>query len=67
MNRTRGEETGTRMGTTKSLLWLVLLVTAAVNSIGSFIGLDEVLRLSAGGVTVLCIIALVVLHLRNRR
>ncbi|MFI9008154.1 hypothetical protein ACIGNX_13095 [Actinosynnema sp. NPDC053489] len=67
MSRTRGEGTGTRSGATKTVLWLVLLVTAAVNSIGSFVGLDEVARIAAGGVTVLCVVALVALHLRDRR
>ncbi|GAA3862415.1 hypothetical protein GCM10022243_31080 [Saccharothrix violaceirubra] len=65
MNRTRGEQTDTRHGATKTLLWLVLLVTAATNSIGSFVGLHEVLRLAAGGVSVLCIVGLVVLHMRR--
>ncbi|MEV7549289.1 hypothetical protein AB0N89_06665 [Amycolatopsis sp. NPDC089917] len=48
-------------------LWLVLLAGAATNSVGQFAGLDFTLRMVAGGVSVVCIVLLVIRHLARRK
>ncbi|WP_410646163.1 hypothetical protein [Amycolatopsis sp. cmx-4-54] len=48
-------------------LWLVLLVSAATNSIGQFAGLDWTLRMIAGAVAVVCIVLLIMRHLARRK
>ncbi len=48
-------------------LWLVLLVSAATNSIGQFAGLDWTFRMIAGGVSVVCLVLLVLRHLARRK
>ncbi|MBW4720467.1 hypothetical protein [Saccharothrix obliqua] len=53
-------------GPAKGLLWAVLLLTAAGNATGSFIGVGETPRMILGGVAVLCIVLLVVLAVRDR-
>ncbi|WP_181774189.1 hypothetical protein [Amycolatopsis pittospori] len=48
-------------------LWLVLLVSAATNSVGQFAGMDWTFRMIAGGVSVVCIVLLIVRHLARRK
>ncbi|HET6289364.1 MAG TPA: hypothetical protein VFG15_21770 [Amycolatopsis sp.] len=48
-------------------LWLVLLVSAAANSIGQFAGMDWTLRMIAGAVSVVCIVLLIVRYVARRR
>jgi len=48
-------------------LWLVLLVSAATNSIGQFAGLDWTFRMIAGGISVVCIVLLIVRYIARRR
>ncbi|WP_410660358.1 hypothetical protein [Amycolatopsis sp. lyj-112] len=55
-------------GTTVTVsLWLVLLISAATNSIGQFAGLDWTFRMIAGGISVVCIVLLIVRHLARRK
>ncbi|AGM06810.1 hypothetical protein [Amycolatopsis keratiniphila] len=48
-------------------LWLVLLVSSAVNAIGQFAGLDWTVRTIAGAVAVVCIVLLIVRYVARRR
>ncbi|WP_414941257.1 hypothetical protein [Amycolatopsis sp. cmx-11-51] len=48
-------------------LWLVLLVSAAANSIGQFAGMDYPYRMIAGAVSVICIVLLVIRYLARRK
>ncbi len=48
-------------------LWLILLVSAATNSVGQFAGMDWTFRMIAGGVSVVCIVLLIVRHLARRK
>ena len=48
-------------------LWLVLLVSAATNSVGQFAGMDWTFRMIAGGVSVVCIVLLIARHLARRK
>ncbi|UMP04575.1 hypothetical protein [Amycolatopsis sp. EV170708-02-1] len=48
-------------------LWLVLLVSAATNSIGQFAGLDWTFRMAAGAVSVVCIVLLIVRYIARRK
>ncbi len=48
-------------------LWLVLLVSAATNSIGQFAGLDWTFRMAAGAVSVVCIVLLIIRYLARRK
>ncbi|MFI7119913.1 hypothetical protein [Amycolatopsis sp. NPDC049868] len=48
-------------------LWLVLLVSAATNSIGQFAGLDWTIRMFAGAVSVVCIVLLIVRYIARRK
>ncbi|MBB5857708.1 hypothetical protein ACFQ05_19055 [Amycolatopsis umgeniensis] len=48
-------------------LWLVLLVSAATNSIGQFAGLDWTFRMIAGAISVICIVLLIVRYVARRR
>ncbi|MEU6151306.1 hypothetical protein ABZ816_15025 [Actinosynnema sp. NPDC047251] len=48
------------------LLWLALAVSGAFNAVGSFLGVDNEWRMAAGGVAVLCIVLLIVFHLKRR-
>ncbi|MEU3623713.1 hypothetical protein BS329_37150 [Amycolatopsis coloradensis] len=48
-------------------LWLVFLVSAAANAIGQFAGMDWTLRMIAGGVSVVCIVLLVIRYVARRR
>ncbi|MEU8632915.1 hypothetical protein AB0C38_12155 [Amycolatopsis sp. NPDC048633] len=49
------------------VLWPVLLVAAAVNAIGSFTGLAEPLRITAGAIATVALVLLVVHYVRRRR
>ncbi|RSN60442.1 hypothetical protein DMH01_14080 [Amycolatopsis sp. WAC 04182] len=48
-------------------LWIVLLGSAAANSIGQFAGLDWTFRMIAGAVAVVCIVLLIIRHLARRK
>ncbi|OXM52704.1 hypothetical protein CFP71_23080 [Amycolatopsis thailandensis] len=48
-------------------LWLVLLVSAATNSIGQFAGMDGTIRMIAGAVSVVCIVLLIIRYVAKRR
>ncbi|MFK0248198.1 hypothetical protein ACIQUM_26190 [Amycolatopsis azurea] len=48
-------------------LWLLLLVSAATNSIGMFAGLDYTFRMIAGAVAIVCIVLLVVRYIAGRK
>ncbi|MFC9252007.1 hypothetical protein [Amycolatopsis thailandensis] len=48
-------------------LWLVLLVSAATNSIGQFAGMDWTIRMIAGAVSVVCIVLLIIRYVAKRR
>ncbi|GLZ42534.1 hypothetical protein [Actinokineospora sp. NBRC 105648] len=47
-------------------LWSVLVVSAAINSIGFPMGIDLTTRMVAGGVTLLCVVLLVIHHRVSR-
>ncbi|MBB5959565.1 hypothetical protein FHS29_006186 [Saccharothrix tamanrassetensis] len=49
-----------------ALLWIVLAASGVVNSLGSQVGIDFTARMAAGGVAVLCIVLLIVYHVRRR-
>ncbi|MFC3452103.1 hypothetical protein [Amycolatopsis speibonae] len=48
-------------------LWLVLLVSAAANSIGQFAGMDWTFRMIAGAVSVVCIVLLIIRYVLRRK
>ncbi|GAB3745528.1 hypothetical protein GCM10027598_82300 [Amycolatopsis oliviviridis] len=48
-------------------LWLVLLASAATNSVGQFVGMDYPFRMIAGAVSVVCIVLLVTRYLARRK
>jgi hypothetical protein len=52
---------------TPLVLWPVLLVSAAVNAIGSFTGLAEPFRITAGAIATVALVLLVVHYVRRRR
>ncbi|MET9258952.1 hypothetical protein [Amycolatopsis sp. NPDC004079] len=47
-------------------LWLLLVLSAAGNAVASLGSMDTLIRLAFGVVTVLCIIGLIVHHVRHR-
>ncbi|MEU4248207.1 hypothetical protein AB0F15_12405 [Amycolatopsis sp. NPDC026612] len=49
------------------LLWLVLVVSSAVNAAGPLVGLPLAARMAAGGIAVVMIALLIVHHVRRRR
>ncbi|MDX3192828.1 hypothetical protein PV458_30840 [Streptomyces sp. MN03-5084-2B] len=49
------------------LLWLVLVVSAAVNAAGPLVGLGLPVRMVAGGIAIGAIALLVTHHVRRRR
>ncbi|MGW4525695.1 hypothetical protein [Amycolatopsis sp. NPDC004378] len=49
------------------VLWPLLAVGAAVNATGSFTGLPEPIRLTAGGIATVALVLLVVHYVRRRR
>ncbi|GAA4538286.1 hypothetical protein [Amycolatopsis samaneae] len=55
-----------RGGAVAALLWLVLLASGAANAAGTAIGLDETMRMIAGGVAVVCIAGLVTYYARRK-
>ncbi|MFD3520223.1 hypothetical protein [Streptomyces sp. NPDC058653] len=57
----------TRAGVVRALLWLVLVVSAVGNMAASYSGSGAPAHLVCGGVTALCVIALVAQRLRGRR
>ncbi|MEU4154468.1 hypothetical protein [Streptomyces sp. NPDC026659] len=63
-NGTRAANSGTNV--LRGLLWLVLAVSVVCNTVASFTGAGIDIHLASGGVTTLCVAALVVLRLRNR-
>ncbi|KDN23996.1 hypothetical protein [Amycolatopsis rifamycinica] len=50
-----------------ALLWLVLVVSAAVNAAGPLVGLGLPVRMVAGGVAIGAIALLITHHVRRRR
>lgn len=56
-----------RGGFVRPLLWVLLVVSGAANSVTSFGGVNVWIHLGFGVVTLLCVVALVVHHLRGRR
>ncbi|MEU0697762.1 hypothetical protein ABZ349_27780 [Streptomyces niveus] len=57
----------TRAGVTRTLLWVVLVISAVGNMVASYSGSGTPVHLTCGAVTALCVTALVVLRLRGRR
>lgn len=51
----------------RALLWVVLVISAAGNAVSSLGELGTLISLGFGIVTVLCIVLLIVSHLRGRR
>ncbi|MEV6625965.1 hypothetical protein AB0M83_37805 [Amycolatopsis sp. NPDC051106] len=49
------------------VLWPVLLVAAAVNAVGSFTGLADPFRITAGVIATIALVLLVVHYVRRRR
>ena len=49
------------------VLWPILLVSAAVNAVGSFTGLADPLRITAGAIATVAFVLLVVHYVRRRR
>ncbi|MBE8521931.1 hypothetical protein ILP97_31355 [Amycolatopsis sp. H6(2020)] len=49
------------------LLWLVLVVSAAVNAAGPLVGLGLPVRMVAGGIAVAAIAMLITRYVRRRR
>lgn len=52
---------------TPLVLWPVLLVSAAVNAIGSFTGLPDAIRIPAGAIATIALVLLVVHYVRRRK
>ena len=52
---------------TAPLLWLVLVVSAAVNAGGPLVGLDLVFRMIAGAVALACTVLLITYYVRRRK
>jgi hypothetical protein len=52
---------------TPLVLWPVLLVSAAVNAVGSFTGLPDPIRIPAGAIATVALVLLVVHYVRRRR
>jgi hypothetical protein len=61
------EDDDRRTGAGRALLWLLLVVSAVGNSVTSFGGVSTAVHLELGGLSALCIAALIVSHLRSRR
>ncbi|MFC8076810.1 hypothetical protein ACFUN8_14905 [Streptomyces sp. NPDC057307] len=57
----------TRAGVARTLLWLVLVISAVGNMVASYSGSGTPVHLACGVVTALCVTALVVQRLRGRR
>ncbi|MFD5893717.1 hypothetical protein [Streptomyces sp. NPDC060366] len=57
----------TRAGVARTLLWLVLVISAVGNMVASYSGSGTPAHLVCGAVTALCVTALVVQRLRGRR
>lgn len=57
----------TRAGAVRTLLWIVLVISAAGNMVASYSGAGTPVHLVCGVVTALCVTALVVQRLRGRR
>jgi hypothetical protein len=53
--------------TTAPLLWLVLVISSAVNAAGSLTGLDFTLRTIAGSIALVCAGLLIARYVRRRR
>ncbi|NUK24156.1 hypothetical protein [Streptomyces lunaelactis] len=51
----------------RTLLWLVLVISAIGNSVASYGGATTQIHLAFGTVTALCVVALVAQRLRRRR
>ena len=49
------------------VLWPVLLVAAAVNAAGSFTGLADPFRITAGAIATIALVLLIVHYVRRRR
>ncbi|MEV6646502.1 hypothetical protein [Amycolatopsis sp. NPDC051371] len=49
------------------VLWAVLIVSAAVNAVGSFTGLADPFRITAGAIATVALVLLVVHYVRRRR
>lgn len=56
-----------RGGFVRPLLWVLLVVSGAANSVTSFGGVHAWIHLGFGVVTLLCVVALVMHYLRGRR
>ncbi|MFJ7218782.1 hypothetical protein [Amycolatopsis sp. NPDC098790] len=52
---------------TPALLWVVLVISAAVNAGGSVTGLDFTLRMIAGGIALAATAGLITYYVRRRR
>ena len=58
---------GTRAGVLRTLLWLVLVISAVGNTVASYGGTTTRVHLAFGVVTGLCVAGLVAHRLRRRR
>jgi hypothetical protein len=50
-----------------TLLWLIFIASAATNSLGGFTGLDNIFRVTAGGVAVVCLVILIMRFIARRK
>ncbi|MEV2210877.1 hypothetical protein AB0H86_05125 [Streptomyces sp. NPDC050997] len=66
-NTTADSDRLTRGDVARTLLWIVVVVSAVANMAASFGGADTWVHLACGALTVLCGGALVVRSLRGRR
>ncbi|HEY3469480.1 MAG TPA: hypothetical protein VGL47_30425 [Amycolatopsis sp.] len=57
----------TRTSSSPVLLWLVLVLGAGVNAAGSLTGLPDPIRITAGAIATIALVALIVHYVRRRR
>ncbi|MEU5339590.1 MULTISPECIES: hypothetical protein [unclassified Streptomyces] len=57
----------TRNDVVRTVLWLVLVISTVGNMVASYGAASTQIHLACGGVTALCVTALVTRHLRGRR
>ncbi|HEV7963580.1 MAG TPA: hypothetical protein VGP57_13655 [Actinoplanes sp.] len=61
------QHAGTRNGLLRPVLWLVLVLSAAANAVTSTIGINPLVGIGFGLVTLGCATTLIVHHYQHRR
>jgi hypothetical protein len=56
-----------RSGVFRTLIWLVLVVSAVGNSVASFADVSPVVHTGLGAIALLCVVTLITQHVRGRR